>query len=191
MTSLNRVYTCTYLVVARLSAVPVRVVLLLLRSTVAVRLTLLVPIAVLVGVRGLLLAVLWGGRGVGPLRGCVGRAPGAAPSPAPLLLGRVDGSLEVGEEAGVHVLRGRHHVGRNVGRDGSRNRLPVVRLEPLDEFVHAAVNLVPVPESVWSHAEVLQKGLVVRLVTEDELARELLRGAKEVRDSFRVLCLFY
>ena len=168
--------------------------IVLLRSTMAIWLTLLVTVAILVRVRGLLLrlAVLRGGCGVGPLRGGVGGVPGAPPAtPAPLLLDSVDGGLEVGEETGVHVLRGCHHVGRNVGRDGSGDRLPVVRLEPLNEFVHAAVNLVPIPESVWSHAEVLQKGLVVRLVAEDEFARELLRSTKEVGNSlgvFRLLC---
>ena len=139
---------------------------------------------------GLLPAVLRAWRGPGPsprrcpLRGRVGCSPDT-----PLLVDSVHGCLEVGHHVGIdhpHDV-GRNHRTRSRRDNGFGNRVLEMRLEPLDQLVDAAVDLVPVPEPVWDYRDVLDARLLVGLVGQDKLSRELLGGTEEVRNAFGIL----
>lgn len=105
-------------------------------------------------------------------------------------MGSVHGRLQVRVEIRVNVLG---NVSRHLhGCRGNRTRdwLLVVLLEPLHEFVHTAVNLVPIPEPIWCDGRILDSWFLGRLISQHKLAGIFRRNAEKIRNSFRIFLLF-
>ena len=97
---------------------------------------------------------------------------------APLLLmGSIDGSLELRVKTRIHALC---DVGWNLGTSHwscrlswSRNRILVVFLEPFNQFIDASQHLIPVSVSVHCHSHILNPGSGTWLICETEFPRQL------------------
>ena len=99
----------------------------------------------------------------------------------------VHSRLQVRIEIRINVLG---DVSRHLhGCRGNRtwDWLLVVLFEPLDQLVHAAVDLVPIPEPVRYDSHVLHLWFLCRLIGQDKLAGIFLGNTKKVRNSFRIL----
>lgn len=104
-------------------------------------------------------------------------------------MGSVHSRLQVRIEIRINVLGNvswhLHGCRGNRTWDG----LLVVLLEPLHKFIHAAVNLVSIPEPVWCDGHVLDSWFLGRLISQHKLAGIFRRNAEKIRNSFRILLL--